>query len=52
MHLVSENATDIDYLITNEIDEKVSANWIVKTYTQRILDRSILSRNQRMARII
>ncbi|BAQ64577.1 mobile element protein [Geminocystis sp. NIES-3709] len=30
-----ENSTDIDYLMTNEIGEKVCANWIVETYTQR-----------------
>ncbi|BAQ63381.1 IS701 family transposase [Geminocystis sp. NIES-3709] len=30
-----ENSTDIDYLMTNEIGEKVCGNWIVETYTQR-----------------
>lgn len=30
-----ELATDIDYLMTNESYEKVSANWIVETYSQR-----------------
>ena len=30
-----EKAIDIDYLMTNEIGEKVTASWIVKTYSQR-----------------
>ena len=30
-----ENATDIDYLITNKNHEKITAEWIVHTYAQR-----------------
>jgi hypothetical protein len=30
-----KNATDIDYLITNKNQEKITAEWIVHTYAQR-----------------
>lgn len=30
-----ETATDIDYLITNKIGEKVTIEWIISTYSQR-----------------
>ncbi len=30
-----EKATDIDYLITNKVGEKITAHWIVETYSQR-----------------
>ena len=30
-----DKATEIDYLITNEVGEKVTGEWIVKTFSQR-----------------
>ena len=47
-----ELATDIDYLITNETSEKVSANWIRETYSQRNWIEVLKSRNQRMVGFI
>lgn len=30
-----EKATDIDYLVTNETEEKATIDWIISTYSQR-----------------
>ena len=30
-----EKATEIDYLITNEIEEKINKEWLVQKYSER-----------------
>ena len=41
-----EDATEIDYFITNVKPSKVTPEWIVNTYYLQKLDRSFLSRSQ------
>ena len=41
-----EDATEIDYFITNVKPSKVIPKWIVNTYSLQKLDRSFLSRSQ------
>ena len=41
-----EDATEIDYFITNVKPSKVTPKWIVNTYSLQKLDRSFLSRSQ------
>ena len=41
-----ENATEIDYFITNVAPLKVTPEWIVNTYSLQKLDRGFLSRSQ------
>ena len=40
-----EDATEIDYFITNVKPSKVTPEWIVNTYSLQTLDRSFLSRS-------
>jgi hypothetical protein len=41
-----EDATKIDYFITNVKPSKVTPEWIVNTYSLQKLDISFLSRSQ------
>jgi SRSO17 transposase len=45
-----EEATDIDYFITNVDSTKVTPQWVVETYSQRNDLRSFLQRSQGMVR--
>jgi hypothetical protein len=46
-----EEATDIDYFITNVDSTKVTPQWVVETYSQRNDLRSFLQRSQGLVRI-